>query len=89
MIEYTPQPTEEEVLAAKKEQELMQKLQNVSTAMELQTEEISKLCISLEEKEQELSTNHALNTKMAAGIIEKVIEHLNISDTEVQYRSVF
>lgn len=63
---------EEEAENARKDEALMTGLTDMSAAIQAQTNELSKLCSSLDKKEQELATKNAISSQIATTLAEQV-----------------
>lgn len=63
---------EEEEENARKDEVLMTGLTDVSQAIQAQTAELTKLCSTLDQKEQELQNKSAISTQIAASLAEQV-----------------
>lgn len=64
---------DEEKENAEKEEKLMQGLDEISSTIQAQTAELTKLCAALDTSEQDLRTQSAISTQVAASLAEQVI----------------
>lgn len=63
---------EEEKENAEKEEALMLGLNEISSTIQAQTVELTKLCAALDNSEQELRTQSAISTQVSAALAEQV-----------------
>lgn len=63
---------EKEEENARKDEVLITGLTDVSLAIQAQTNELSKLCTTLDQKEQELLTRSTISTQIASTLAEQV-----------------